>query len=213
MPEFNTTKNVLTELLEFSKQTAALNLLESGIDTNFVQPILEILNSNVITGANVDDVLDELALFIKGTPEIPGRLERYVGQISRDSLMQFSATYDNVLADELDFQFFRYVGTRIRDTRPFCTTFLGEYFHSKEICELGDGINPLTGNLLSPDLLQGRIKGTTCSNIFTNRGGWNCRHRFTAINTQFVPIDVLQRNIDKGNYTPSEREKQELGLS
>lgn len=198
MPEFNENKSVLKELLEFAKQSATVNLLESGVNANFTQPILEILNSAVINGGSVDDLVSELELFIVGDQATLGQLERYTSQISRDSLMQFSATYEEVLSDELGFEFYRYVGTRIRDTRPFCVKFLNDYFHKKEVEQLGRGINPITGKPLSSELKHGRIKGTNASNIFTNRGGWNCRHRFTAVNTQFVPETVIKRAKDKG---------------
>lgn len=212
MPEFNEAKPVLDALTEFSKQAALLNLTEAGVDTNFVQPMLEMLNSNVASGANINDLLDELKLFVVGSNTVDGKLTRYIKQVAHDSLIQFSATYAHEIALSTGMQFYRYVGTRIRDTRPFCVDFLNDYFHKKEVEDLGRGVNPQTGNKLTSDQKKGRIAGTNSSNIFTNRGGWNCRHQFTAVNTQFVPKPVIVRNIAKGNYVPSVKMKGLLSL-
>lgn len=213
MAKFNSEKTLFKDLLEFSKQSALVNLLESGIDSNFIVPMLDKLRSNVINGSNITDIVDELKLFIIGSREISGSLERYVKQVSHDSLIQFSRTYEQTVTKELGLEFYRYVGTLIRDSRPFCQEFINKYFHKKEVEDMGRGINPLTGASLTQAQRQGRISGTNESNIFINAGGWQCRHSFTAINTQFVPKKVLIRNIEKGYFNPTPAQKDALGLS
>lgn len=212
MPKFDETKLIFDEITELSKLAAIENLLESGIDANFIEPLIERLKVGVMSGANVSDLVEEIRLYIKGDNEVLGTLSRYVKQVSHDSLIQFNRVYHNAIAEVTGFEFFRYVGTRIRDTRPFCIDFLNDYFHKKEVEQLGRGINPQTGKPLTQEQLQGRIRGTNASNIFTNAGGWNCRHEFTAINTQFVPKPVLQRNVAKGNITFNKRQIEVLGL-
>ena len=200
------------DITELSKKAAIENLLESGVDANFIEPMIERLKTGVMTGSNVSDLIEEMRLYIIGNKEILGTLTRYVKQVSHDSLIQYNRIYHNAIAEATGFVFYRYVGTRIKDTRPFCIDFLNDYFHRKEVEDLGRGIDPQTGNRLTQDQLQGRIKGTNASNIFTNAGGWNCRHEFTAINTQFVPKPVLQRNVAKGNITFNKRQIEVLGL-
>lgn len=212
MPDFDESKKIFAEIVDLSKVAAIENLLESGVDANFIEPMIERLKVGVMSGSNVSDLIEELRLFIKGNNEVLGTLTRYVTQVSHDSLIQFNRVYHNAIAEATGFEFFRYVGTRIRDTRPFCIEFLNDYFHKKEVEQLGRGINPQTGQPLTQEQLQGRIRGTNASNIFTNAGGWNCRHEFTAINTQFVLKDVLKRNVRKGNITFNRRQIQVLGL-
>ena len=80
-----------------------------------------------------------------------------------------------------------------------------KYYHKKEVELLGDG-KEINGVNLPPQELKGRIKGTNKSNIFINRGGWNCRHFFSPISVRYVPKEVLKRNLDNGNWTPTDRE-------
>jgi len=207
MPDFKN-KAIYDEILEFSKQQAALNLLDSGVDANFLTPILQQLNSNVSSGANLDDLIDELKTYVTGGKEGVGALKRYVTQVSNDSLTQFNANYNQTVTQDLGIEFYVYTGTVIAGTRPFCNNFVRKYFHKKEVERLGNGVDPLTGNTLrSEGLLEGRIKGTNSSNIFTNRGGWNCRHFFSPISARFVPKSDLQRNINNGNWKPSQKQK------
>lgn len=210
MPDF-TEKQLYEDILEFAKQQTTLNLLESGVDTNFFNKILDTLQSSVVSGSNIDDLVDDLEQFITGGKDGVGALQRYVTQVTNDSITQFNATYNQTITQDLGIEWYKYTGTIIEDTRPFCQRFVNDYFHKIEVEELGSGIDPQTGkSLASEDLLDGRIKGTNKSNIFINRGGWNCRHFFSPISLRFVPKKDVQRNIRNGNFTPSEREKELL---
>lgn len=212
MPEFNTEKQIFDNITELAKVSALENLLESGVDANFIVPMIERLKVNVASGAAVADIIEEMRTYIKGDGKVLGTLRRYVGQVSHDSLIQYNRTLHTAIAEELQIEFYRYVGTRIRDTRPFCVRFLNDYFHKEEVAQLGRGIDPITGRPLSKELRQGRIRGTNASNIFTNAGGWRCRHEFTAVNTRFVPKEVLRKAVGKGYFSPTERQKQALGI-
>jgi len=205
MPEFEP-KTLYDEILEFAKQSAANNLLESGVDANFLDNILSILNSSVVSSGNVDDLVEELDVYITGGGEGVGALQRYVTQVSNDSLTQFNATYNQTITQDLGIEFYKYVGTEIAGTRPFCDDFMNQYFHKEEVEQLGQGINPYTGKSLTGQQLKGRIKGTNKSSIFINRGGYNCRHYFNPISARFVPKEVLRRNVKNGNLQPNERE-------
>ncbi len=206
MPEFKK-KDIYDEILEFSKQQAAFNLLDSGVDVNFLEQILARLNSNVQIGSNIDDLIADLKEFITGGEEGVGALQRYVTQVSSDSLTQFNATYNQTITQDLGIEWYKYVGTRIENTRPFCVHHANKYYHKKEVELLGAG-KELDGRPLSQDELKGRIKGTNSSNIFINRGGWNCRHQFSPISARFVPKSVLLRNEKNGNWIPTERERE-----
>ncbi len=210
MPEFKE-KAIYDEILNFAKQKTILDLLDSGVDTNFFNLILDTLNANITNGSNIHDLVDELETFITGGKDGVGALQRYVTQVTNDSITQFNANYNQTITQDLGIEFYNYTGTVIAGTRPFCNNFVKDYFHKKEVEELGAGIDPLTGKTLSSEnLLEGRIKGTNSSNIFINRGGWNCRHFFSPISPRFVPKSDLQRNISNGNWSPTEREKELL---
>lgn len=211
MPDFKE-KKIYDEITELSKQAALTNLLESGVDTNFTQPIIEKLKIGVTTGANISDLLKELSITIVGDEKNLGRLERYTKQVAHDALAQFQRTYIDVISKDVGIEFWLYLGTAISDTRPFCEKYLNQYFHTKEVEMLGNGIDPFTGTALSNDLLKGRINGTNASNIFTNCGGWNCRHIFAPSTTQFTPNEVVKRALVKGYIQLNKRQLDRLGL-
>ncbi len=204
MPAFDE-KSLYDEILEFSKQNAALNLLESGVDANFFNIIMDTLSKAVGNGDNVHDLIDELEIYITGGDEGVGALQRYVTQVTNDSITQFNATYNQAITQDLGIQWYKYTGTRIAKTRPFCIHHMNKYYHKKEVELLGSG-RELNGIPLSKNEKKGRIPGTNSSNIFINRGGYNCRHYFSALSTRFVPKKVLQRNVRNGNWNPTERE-------
>ena len=201
MPAFNE-KSLYRDILDFSKQNAALNLLESGVDANFFNIIMDTLSKAVGNGDNIHDLIDELEIYITGGTEGVGALQRYVTQVTNDSITQFNATYSQAITQDLGIEWYRYTGTMIAKTRPFCIHHMNKYYHKKEVELLGSG-KELNGRPLSSAEKQGRISGTNSSNIFINRGGYNCRHYFSPLSTRFVPKNVLIRNINNGNWKPT----------
>ena len=206
MPVFNSQNSFYLDILEFATQQTALDLLDAGVDTNFINPILNLLNNAVNNGSSLDNLLEELDVYINGGSTGVGALKRYVTQVANDSLTQFNANYTQAVTQDLGFEFYKYTGTIITDTRPFCNDFVNKYYHKKEVEELGIAKNPLSGGSLTSVQLKGRITGTNSSNIFTRRGGWNCRHYFSPLSPRLVPKSVLKRNLDNGNWQPTELE-------
>ena len=209
MPEFNE-KSLYLDILEFSKQSTALNLLESGVDANFFNVIMDTLSQGVSNGDNIHDLIDELEIFITGArsgteAKTVGALQRYVTQVTNDSITQFNATYNQAITQDLGIEWYKYTGTKIATTREFCIHHMHKYYHKKEVELLGSG-KELNGTNLSAAEKKGRIPGTNSSNIFINRGGYNCRHYFSALSARFVPKSVLKRNVKNGNWNPTERE-------
>lgn len=178
----------LEAIKETAKLQALTDLLDEGVDVNFINKIIEKLQINIANNSQLSDLIDELRLFVIGDAERLGTLKRYIKQVSTDSLSQFSANYQQVLTQNLGLEFYKYSGNTIEDTRPFCRQRVNKIFHKKEI-EKWAGLT-----------WQGKIKGTNSSNIFIYRGGWNCRHQLIGINTIFVPKTVIRRNIANGNY-------------
>lgn len=209
MPKFNN-KSFYDDILEFAKQKTALDLLDSGVDANFLQPILSMLQSSVDTGANLDDLLEELKVFITGGDEGVGALKKYVTQVANDSLTQFNANYNQAITSDLGFEFYKYTGTIIKHTRPFCRDFSNKYYHKKEVERMGVGLDPVNNNALTSDQKKGRKKGTNASNIYTRRGGWQCRHYFSPLSIRQVPKSILTRALNKGYWTPTQREREKF---
>ena len=59
MPVFNDKNPFYLDVYELAIQQTALDLLDSGVDANFLQPILSMLSDAVGTGANINDLIEK----------------------------------------------------------------------------------------------------------------------------------------------------------
>lgn len=142
------------------------NLLGAGIKDNFSNAIREVLKANISGVANKASLRKTLAQFIEGTEAEKPFLERYITQVTNDSVMVFNREYLQTISEDLDINYYRYSGTIIGDTRAFCAARAGRIFKKAEVEKW-------------PDLgqWQGRMPGTNKQTIFSYCGGYNCRHQ------------------------------------
>ena len=152
------------------------SLMGAGLQTTLIEPIKNIIEANIVSGADFFDMKKQVSEFVKG-----GKLESYAGQITRDAINQFNANYHEQVSSELGLDWFLYRGGRVRDTRPFCAQRFGKYYHRSEVESWAS---------LS---WAGKIPGTTKSTIYTYRGGYNCMHQIVAVATDVVPKADLAR--------------------
>lgn len=183
---FTPTRQRYEAIKLFSKDITKASLLESGISANLSQPIEKILVNNITTGGNYNDLLEILKVEIQGDSERLGRLQRYTKQITTDTLNQFNANYNQTISEDLNLVFYQYIGGVKNNTRSYCRTRAGKYFHIKEIQ------NEI------PQNWSGKIPTTNANNILINRGGYNCGHQYVATSQLVVPEDVIQRAKNKG---------------
>ena len=202
---FNPDKLVFRRQLTQAVDLTRNSLLETGINQNVINPIVNIVDSSITTGASWSDMVDELRLVIKGDAERLGGLERYASQITTDALNQYNANYNQTVSKELDLDWFFYAGGLRKTSRPFCKGHAGKYYHRKEVEDFGKG-KDVDGSRLTKAELQGRIPGTNSSSIFTNRGGYNCRHIYKGTLIANVPKSVIGRNVKKGYFDVGEDE-------
>lgn len=142
------------------------NLLGAGIKDNFSNAIREVLKANISGVGNKADLRKTLAQFIEGTEAEKPFLQRYITQVTNDSVLVFNREYLQTISEDLDIKYYRYSGTIIGDTRAFCAARAGRIFKKDEIEKW-------------PDLgqWQGRMPGTNKQTIFSYCGGYNCRHQ------------------------------------
>lgn len=203
---------LLNEVKDFASDKTIRDLLYSGVDANFLDELVDIFKEGILTKQSKKDLIKEFEKYITGGEDKLGKLERYVRQVRSDAVTQYVANYTEVLTDDLGLEFYQYVGNLQDDSRCFCRVRVNEFFHYKEIeawgrGETGEGV---TENCGFP--WAGMIDGTNASNIYTYRGGWNCEHQFVPVLTTSVERGALERNIENGNYEPSEEIKNYLGL-
>ena len=97
--------------------------------------------------------------------------------------------------------FGQYAGGLIKDSRQFCVERDGKFYHLKEVQSWGN-----------IQQWQGRYRRTNEQNIVEWLGGYNCKHVFAFRSLASVPMDVILRNMENGNYTPSRVERELLQL-
>lgn len=188
---FQPSKLLYKQVLEFNKEITFNSLLESGINKNVIDPIKELIQTNVTSGGNYGDLVDSLRDQIKGIPdERLGSLQSYSKQIATDSLNQFSANYENTVSADLGLEWYYYSSGLRSTSRRYCRKRAGKYFHKKEVEDS------------ARERWSGKIPATNASTIFRYRGGYNCDHRFHPSDLGAVPKSVVERNIANGNYKP-----------
>lgn len=187
-------------LEEISKQAISWTvdgLTESGIGAGVTDEIEDLLRRNITTGGSYNDLVNQLRDSIISNKAGQGLLERYVKQVTVDSIMQYNRQYSQTISDDLGLQWYMYTGSNITTTRDFCLACTKKkYFHVSELRPLVAGdifsrsevpINPKTG------LWYGAYPDTTTSNIVIVAGGYQCQHQFQSVLSAVVPEDIKAR--------------------
>jgi len=195
-----TPRKVLTALRKQAISTTVNQLTESGIGVNVGDRITAILKASITTGGSYKDLTATLRDGLLNT-EQKGYLDRYAKQITVDSLNQYSAQYNNIVASDLGYEWFKYDNTDIDTTRPFCDAMTDQpYFHITQVPKLlraenlyylKDGAKTKVPLNSKTGLPGGMIPGTDASTFFVNRGGYNCGHQIRPVNIRQVPKDVV----------------------
>lgn len=192
------------ELLRKSKEDALQALLGSPLDTEFLQPLDKLLSDSIGTGASWKDTVQSIRDFVEGNPEADGRLLQYSKTIARDSFTISDRSYTNAIADELESEWFFWSGGILSTSRCICIKNSEHYFHFKEIEAFARGEN--LGDCKVGDLWAGAVPATNEKTIFIYAGGFGCLHSIMPVSVFSVPQETIDRNIQNGNYVPSEKE-------
>lgn len=168
-------ESLLTTAQRNSRDNAVEKLLGQGLNANFVNPIVEIVNKQVNLGGNLQDLITELDEVINPAQKL-GILSSYATRMGRDVLFQMQGEINQAIANEYDLDAFAYIGTEIEDTRAQCTRWLDK--EVLKIDELQDEIDWAYKNG------SGMIEGTTPSTFAIDRGGYNCRHAAIPVNSK-----------------------------
>ncbi len=148
-------------------------LLGNGLDAALIQPVKDVLLASASSGMTIPQAELQLRTVILGNKERLGHLNRYISQVSRDSISQYDGLLQSRIQEELDLDGYSYEGSLIKDSRSQCIKWVG----------LGElPIKDLTALIREAfNSGQGMIPGTTKVNFPAFRGGFNCRHFATAI--------------------------------
>jgi hypothetical protein len=192
-------KPVLAQLKDQSVNLTIEALTEQGLDSNVISPIRKALQTNITTGGKYQQILQQVREAVLTTPAGEGSLERYVKQITTDSLNQYSRNYLQLATSGSDLKWYQYTGSNIKTTRCFCFAMTKKrFFHASEIPALLKGDFDEFDEMDCPinsktDLPDGMIPGTNESNFLINLGGYNCGHRAIPVLDIVVPQSIRDK--------------------
>ena len=179
---------MLAEVRKQAVNDAVAALTENGIGANYTDQLRDIVKTAITSGGSYSDLTEKLRTTITGTDEEAGKLIKYARQVTTDGINQFNRTYQKAVTDDLGFKWFRYTGSNLRTTRPFCREMTkpeNEYFHISQVPDI------IKGRLNSGEVdTQGLRKETNSTNFFIYAGGYNCGHSIIPVPEALVPDAV-----------------------
>lgn len=186
---FKPNRVFISSLQKQAISTLESSILNEGLQANIKQPLMNIISQNINGGGSYSGFLEQLRTNIIGDKN-EGKLLRYSRGILNDALFQYSRSYQQSVTDDLGLEFYLYSGGVVKNSRPWCVEHADQFFHQLEIEAWAD------------EDWEGKIPDTTSSSIWVYAAGYNCAHSFIPVSTLIVPQDVIDRNIESGNYIP-----------
>ena len=191
-------KTAQVRLYNLLRDNAINSLIGEGIQSRVSQPFQQQLLENIATRAPLREAVKALEVVVIGDEGTDGRVAANVKVVTNTAQAVADRSYSAAVYEDLGVEWFRYVGGEIPTSRPFCKHREGEVYHRKEIEAWGRGENAGGLNDIKNDTWDGQIKGTNEATIFTNLGGWNCRHSLVPVNRRRVPPEVIARAKSEG---------------
>jgi len=128
-----------------------------------VQRLVNIANN--AEGEEAEEAVRELHQ-IYATDRTGRNMRRYASQMVHDSLMQFDAGINVAAGREVGATEWKYYGSIINDTRPWCVRHAGKKYSEDEIREMW---------------ANNEWAGKAPGDPFIVRGGYNCRHHWRPV--------------------------------
>lgn len=178
---FKPNRVFISSLQNQAIQTVNSYVLQDGLAAQVKIPLNQILNQNINTGGQFSGMLKQLRTFIEGDENLDGRLTSYSRGILRDTLFQYTRSYQQSVTADLKLEWYLYSGGLMDKSRPFCIERAGKFFHQKEI----EGWAKLSW--------AGKNPLTTESSIFVLAGGYSCAHELIPVSKSIVPQNDLDR--------------------
>ncbi len=187
-----------------ARENTIAALTGDGLTANVTAQLDKMLLLAVTTGAKFSDLQKDLARYLVTDDDSQGALSRYANTYAVTALSQYAGQHNKLFTDDLDTDWFEYVGSTIETSRPFCLACTKKrYIHRSEIHDLLAGhIHIVGGEDIDVKLYDktglpyGMIEGTTEENFQVNVGDWNCRHQLVPVAKEVVP-STLRRKIAK----------------
>lgn len=216
-----TPAKTLPIIKEMAVETTINDLVGQGMNQLVVGSVEEILRQNITSGGSYLDLQKELENHILDNYKGEGSLTKYTRQITTDAINQYNRQYHEAIAQDLNFNWGRYVGSLITTSREFCIQMTKlDYFHKSQLPGIVKGnidgyqckLSKTTG------LPYGMIPGTNPDNFKIRCGGYICGHAVYWVPDSAVPEHILRKFESKGkplqtNFIESLKKKIEHNLT
>lgn len=192
-------KKTLPFIKQLAVESTINSLMGQGMSDSIIEPIQKILNQNITTGGNYASFQEQLRNHILRNDTGEGSLERYTKQITTDSINQYNAQYHETIAQDLQFNWGRYVGSNITTSREFCILLTKkQWVHKSQLPDIIKGhIDDQNCKLSKTTGLPiGMIPGTDVDNFKVRRGGYQCGHQFFWVPDSAVPEEIKRQFIE-----------------
>lgn len=180
-PGFSPKRQFLANLQTETIATIEKYVLQDGLQSQVIQPLIQILNQNINSGGQFSGFLQQVRDYVVGTESVEGRALSYSRTYLRDSLFTYTRTYQQSVTNDLGLEWYVYAGGLMDKSRNFCVHRSGNYYHHSEV------------ESWASETWQGKKSGTTESSIFLFAGGWNCSHEIIPVSNLIVPPSDLVR--------------------
>lgn len=183
-----------------AKRRAIDQLGNEAITSQFLNPLKQIMQSGVSTNMSMPELIRQLSLEIVGSDQIDGKLLNWTKQTAYDNFAIADREVTKTISEDLDVQYWKYVGGLLPTSRCFCVKRNGKDFSKSQIEYWGrtPGLWAKTGSCKQGG---GMIKGTNEGNIWVYLGGYRCNHSLIPIDEDEVSNEV-KANKDNQSYIP-----------
>ena len=196
-----TTQDILKILRQESVNRTALYLGESGVNINVISKVQEILQTNITSGGSYAQMQSDMKAFIQGDAESLGAFNKYANTFVVDGVNTYARTYQTLLTEDLNIEWYMYVGSLLETSRPWCKHMVDKrYIHKSELDTVlydnVDGVEICSAEIpcnSKTKLPAGMKKDTTPQNLLVNAGGWNCGHKFIGVDSAVVPQHIKDK--------------------
>lgn len=144
---------------------------ENGLNSNFVQPMRQLLFENITGGMSKTEAMSQLREYIQGGNDKSGKLHRYLEQTAQQGVDSYEGAINVRIMDTFSIDTMIMSGSLIATSSPQCKYAINDL----------DGIIDRKDwpKLKSKAENNGLIEGTTFDNLPFNKLHWGCRHSFT----------------------------------
>lgn len=184
---FKPNRIFIRQLQASAIETVNTSILQDGLASQIKAPLNQILSQNINSGGSFSGFLKQIETFVKGNDNLDGRLLSYSKGLLKDTLFQYSRSYQESVTADLGLEWYLFSGPVIsggkgsEGSRGWCLEKKGRFFHRSEILSWAS------------EEWAGKRTGTTESSIFVFVGGYNCVDSLIPVSQIIVPPEDLAR--------------------